>query len=128
MPGSLRRFFAVSAAGWCQAGSRSFVTSCRAVVLERFGGPEVLELRSEVGVPDLKPGEVLVRTRAVSVNPLGQRWRRVGRDGTPSSLPLRLVQQRQHRLRHPLGQQLQWEPRLRLHNGFRQKKKKMHGD
>ncbi|CAA6671541.1 unnamed protein product [Spirodela intermedia] len=75
MPGNLRRFLAVSAAGWCPAGGRSFVTSCRAVVLERFGGPEVLELRPAVGVPDLKPGEVLVRTRAVSVNPLDLRMR-----------------------------------------------------
>lgn len=46
------------------------MTSCRAVLLPRFGGPEVLELRDNVIVPDLKPNEVLVRARAVSVNPL----------------------------------------------------------
>lgn len=49
---------------------RSVVTSCRAVLLPRFGGPEVLELRDNESVPDLKPNEVLVRARAVSVNPL----------------------------------------------------------
>ena len=52
---------------------RGIVTSCRAVVLPRFGGPEVLEVRPNVEVPDLKPNEVLVRARAVSVNPLDTR-------------------------------------------------------
>lgn len=47
----------------------------RTVVLPRFGGPEVLEVRSSVGVPDLKPHEVLVRARAVSINPLDLRMR-----------------------------------------------------
>ena len=54
-------------------GERGIVTSCRAVVLPRFGGPEVLEFRSNVEVPDLKPNEVLVRARAVSINPLDTR-------------------------------------------------------
>ncbi|KAK4420393.1 Reticulon-4-interacting protein 1, mitochondrial [Sesamum alatum] len=54
---------------------RSMVTSCRAVLLPRFGGPEVLELRDDVDVPNLKPNEVLVRARAVSVNPLDTRMR-----------------------------------------------------
>ncbi|PQM36001.1 reticulon-4-interacting protein 1 mitochondrial [Prunus yedoensis var. nudiflora] len=58
-----------------KVGFRRFVTSCRAVVLPRFGGPEVLELRPNVKVPDLKPHEVLVRTRAVSINPLDTRMR-----------------------------------------------------
>uniref|UniRef100_A0ACD5W3R4 Uncharacterized protein n=1 Tax=Avena sativa TaxID=4498 RepID=A0ACD5W3R4_AVESA len=49
--------------------------SSRAVVVPRFGGPEVLELRQGVPVPDLKPGEVLVRARAVSINPLDLRIR-----------------------------------------------------
>ncbi|KAE9458083.1 hypothetical protein C3L33_10016, partial [Rhododendron williamsianum] len=56
-------------------GFRHIVTSCRAVVLPRFGGPEVLELRDDASVPDLKPSEVLVRARAVSVNPLDTRMR-----------------------------------------------------
>lgn len=52
---------------------RGIVTSCRAVLLPRFGGPEVLEFRDNVSVPDLKPNQVLVRARAVSVNPLDTR-------------------------------------------------------
>lgn len=58
-----------------KVGLRHIVTRCRAVVLPRFGGPEVLELRPNVEVPDLKPNEVLVRTRAVSINPLDTRMR-----------------------------------------------------
>ncbi|GAV64024.1 ADH_N domain-containing protein/ADH_zinc_N_2 domain-containing protein [Cephalotus follicularis] len=54
---------------------RCIVTTCRAVVLPRFGGPELLELRPNVEVPDLKPNEVLVRARAVSINPLDTRMR-----------------------------------------------------
>ncbi|XP_021894731.1 reticulon-4-interacting protein 1, mitochondrial [Carica papaya] len=54
---------------------RCVVTNCRAVVLPRFGGPGVLELRPNVSVPDLKPNEVLVRARAVSINPLDTRMR-----------------------------------------------------
>lgn len=54
-------------------GFRGIVTNCRAVILPRFGGPDVLEIRHDVKVPDLKPHEVLVRTRAVSINPLDTR-------------------------------------------------------
>uniref|UniRef100_A0A2P2JHA7 Zinc binding dehydrogenase n=2 Tax=Rhizophora mucronata TaxID=61149 RepID=A0A2P2JHA7_RHIMU len=54
---------------------RYVVTSCRAVLLPRFGGPEVLELRPDVDVPLVKPNEVLVRARAVSINPLDTRMR-----------------------------------------------------
>lgn len=64
---------------WSKQGfktcNRSIVTSCRAVLLPRFGGPGVLELRDNVNVPDLKPNEVLVRARAVSINPLDTRMR-----------------------------------------------------
>lgn len=49
---------------------RTVVSSCRAVLLPRFGGAEALELREDVKIPDLKPNEVLVRARAVSINPL----------------------------------------------------------
>ncbi|CAM8946976.1 unnamed protein product [Rhodiola kirilowii] len=55
--------------------ARSMVTRCRAVILPRFGGPDVLEIRDDVEVPDLKADEVLVRSRAVSVNPLDTRMR-----------------------------------------------------
>jgi NADPH:quinone reductase-like Zn-dependent oxidoreductase len=41
----------------------------RAVVQERYGPPDVLELR-QVPRPDPGPGEVLVRVRAAAVNPL----------------------------------------------------------
>ncbi|KAI4388126.1 hypothetical protein MLD38_000484 [Melastoma candidum] len=56
-------------------GIRSLVTRCRAVVLPRFGAPEVLQLRDDVDVPQLESRDVLVRTRAVSVNPLDNRMR-----------------------------------------------------
>ena len=39
----------------------------KALVFERFGGPEVLELR-EVPDPVPAPGEVLIRTRAIGLN------------------------------------------------------------
>ncbi|XP_008798278.2 reticulon-4-interacting protein 1, mitochondrial-like isoform X3 [Phoenix dactylifera] len=55
-----------------RAASTAAMT-CRAVVLSRFGGPEVLEVRPSVEVPDLRPREVLVRARAVSINPLDLR-------------------------------------------------------
>ncbi|KAF4393983.1 hypothetical protein G4B88_025952 [Cannabis sativa] len=54
---------------------RSIVTACRAVLLPRFGGPDVLQLRPNVEVPDLNPNQVLVRARAVSINPLDTRMR-----------------------------------------------------
>jgi NADPH:quinone reductase-like Zn-dependent oxidoreductase len=41
----------------------------RAVVYERFGGPEVLELR-DWPRPELRSGEVLVAVHAVGVNPV----------------------------------------------------------
>lgn len=43
------------------------------MIVNRFGGPEVMELRDDVSVPNLNPNEVLVRARAVSVNPLDTR-------------------------------------------------------
>ncbi|KAL6570635.1 hypothetical protein OROGR_000185 [Orobanche gracilis] len=68
---------------------RTVVTICRAVLLRRFGGPEVLELADNVSVPDLKPNEVLVRARAVSVNPLDCRMREgYGRSLFEPLLPL----------------------------------------
>ncbi|MEX1126514.1 MAG: NAD(P)-dependent alcohol dehydrogenase [Acidimicrobiia bacterium] len=41
----------------------------RAVVQDRFGGPDVLEVR-DVNVPVPEPGEVLLRVRAAGVNPI----------------------------------------------------------
>lgn len=40
----------------------------KTIRLHEFGGPEVLHY-DEVAIPDLKPGEVLVRVHAVGVNP-----------------------------------------------------------
>uniref|UniRef100_A0A7N2R931 Enoyl reductase (ER) domain-containing protein n=1 Tax=Quercus lobata TaxID=97700 RepID=A0A7N2R931_QUELO len=82
---SMRRRISV---GWewkskVSQSQRGIVTSCRAVVLPRFGGPEVLEVRPNVEVPDLKPNEVLVRARAVSVNPLDTRCH--GAKGKPNA-------------------------------------------
>ncbi|XP_061358211.1 uncharacterized protein LOC133302455 [Gastrolobium bilobum] len=54
---------------------RSYVSTCRGVLLPSFGGPEVLQLHSNIQVPPLKPNHVLVRARAVSVNPLDTRMR-----------------------------------------------------
>src|SRR5579871_2440332 len=41
----------------------------RAVIYERFGGPEVLELR-QVPEPHAGPGEVRVRVAAAGLNPM----------------------------------------------------------
>ncbi|XP_057857405.2 uncharacterized protein LOC131066542 isoform X2 [Cryptomeria japonica] len=54
---------------------RRLMSTCRAVVVPRFGGPEVLEVRQNVGIPDLGASEVLVRTFAVGINPLDCRMR-----------------------------------------------------
>lgn len=49
------------------------VSTCRAVLLPSFGGPQNLEIHPNVEVPPLKPNEVLVHSRAVSINPLDTR-------------------------------------------------------
>lgn len=59
--------------GLDRSRSLSTIASCRAVLVTRFGRPDVLEVRSDVSVPDLKPKEVLVRSRAVAINPLDLR-------------------------------------------------------
>ena len=40
----------------------------KAIRLHEFGGPEVLRYE-EAPIPELKPGEVLVRVHAVGINP-----------------------------------------------------------
>jgi NADPH:quinone reductase-like Zn-dependent oxidoreductase len=47
----------------------------RAVLQDRFGGPEVLEVR-DVDVPVPEPGEVLLRVRAAGVNPIDWHYMR----------------------------------------------------
>lgn len=51
------------------------MNTMRAMVADRFGGPEVFELR-EVPMPAVPPGHVLIRVRASSVNPIDTKIRR----------------------------------------------------
>ncbi|MDP8988024.1 MAG: NADP-dependent oxidoreductase [Actinomycetota bacterium] len=60
----------------------------RAIAIDRYGGPEVLELR-ELAPPPLGPDVVHVRTRAVGVNPVDYKIREGGLDARyPSHFPL----------------------------------------
>ena len=68
-----RRIAGAQPASTAAAAEATAEKKSRAVVVPRFGGPEVLEVRQGVAVPDLKPEEVLVRARAVSINPLDLR-------------------------------------------------------
>ncbi|KAL2632592.1 hypothetical protein R1flu_004071 [Riccia fluitans] len=61
--------------GYAWVSSVRSMSTCSAVLVTRFGGPEVLEYRSAVALPDIGSNEVLVRARAVSVNPLDLRMR-----------------------------------------------------
>ncbi|KOM43526.1 hypothetical protein LR48_Vigan05g113000 [Vigna angularis] len=72
---SNRDFTRITPSAFSYHRFKSYVSDCRAVLLPSFGGPHLLELRSNVQVPQLKPHEVLVHTRAVSVNPLDTRMR-----------------------------------------------------
>ena len=47
----------------------------KAVIAERYGGPEVLELADEIPVPQPGPNGVLVRVHASSVNPVDWKLR-----------------------------------------------------
>ena len=64
----------------------------RAVVVDRPGGPEVLQVR-DVPVPRVEPGQVLVRVHAFGLN------RSAGRGGRPAR-HLALCAQRGHGLLH----------------------------
>ena len=50
----------------------------RAIVLDQFGSPDVLSLRDDVAEPEPGPGQVLVRVRATSVNPVDTKIRQQG--------------------------------------------------
>lgn len=52
----------------------------RAVVLDQFGSPDTLTLRDDVATPEAGPGQVLVRVRATSVNPVDTKIRQRGGD------------------------------------------------
>jgi NADPH2:quinone reductase len=54
----------------------------RAMVIPRFGGPDVFELR-EVDRPERGPGQILVRVMASAVNPVDAKLR-AARRGPPS--------------------------------------------
>jgi NADPH2:quinone reductase len=47
----------------------------KAMVIREFGGPEVFELQ-EIPVPEIKPGHVLVKVEASSVNPVDTKIRK----------------------------------------------------
>lgn len=49
----------------------------RAIQMQTFGGPEVLELR-DIAQPEPQPGEVLVKVHAASVNPVDWKIRKGG--------------------------------------------------
>ncbi len=51
-----------------QATAEREVSTMKAIIHERYGMPEVLELR-EVDVPTINDEQVLLRVRASSVNP-----------------------------------------------------------
>ncbi|KAG6548773.1 hypothetical protein Mapa_009534 [Marchantia paleacea] len=70
---TFRSVEALSAQAWI--GSVRGLSTCTAVLVRRFGGPEVMEYRNGVALPDLGTNDVLVRARAVSVNPLDIRMR-----------------------------------------------------
>ena len=52
-----------------QLGASTPATTSRAVQLESFGGPEVLNLR-EVPAPQAGPGQIRVRVTAAGLNPM----------------------------------------------------------
>ncbi len=64
------------------------MTSCRAIVLHRHGGVDVLE-PAVIDVPDPGPGRVRVRVRAVALNHLDL-WVRRGLPGLKLAYPHRL--------------------------------------
>jgi NADPH:quinone reductase-like Zn-dependent oxidoreductase len=47
----------------------------RAIVIDRYGGPEVLR-ETELPVPQPRPGEIRVRIRAIGINPVDYKMRR----------------------------------------------------
>ena len=60
----------------------------QAMALSRYGGPEVLEAM-ELPEPKVGPDSMLIRTRAVGVNPVDYKLREGGLDGLiPSHFPL----------------------------------------
>lgn len=52
------------------------MSTMKAAVIHRRGGPEVISV-DQIPVPDLRPGEVLVRVRACAMNRMDV-WARTG--------------------------------------------------
>jgi NADPH:quinone reductase-like Zn-dependent oxidoreductase len=58
----------------------------RAIQIDRFGGPEVLQVH-EIAAPDVRDGDVLVRAVATSINPIDRKLRTIDRQlGFPLTL------------------------------------------
>lgn len=58
-------------------------STMRAMVIEEFGGPEVFK-EADIPVPTLKPGHVLIRVKATSVNPIDCLIRTMGPPFAPA--------------------------------------------
>jgi len=54
----------------------NIVTFMKAVLCEQYGGPEVLEIADDLGVPHMGPNGVLVQVHATSVNPVDWKLRK----------------------------------------------------
>lgn len=67
----------------CNFYNRSLGETMKAIVIQRFGGPEVLKLQ-EVAEPQPQPGEALVRVQAVGVNFADVMMAQGGYPGTPA--------------------------------------------
>jgi NADPH:quinone reductase-like Zn-dependent oxidoreductase len=52
-----------------------WLSRMKAVIAEKYGGPEVLDLAGEIPVPRIGPNGVLVRVHATSVNPIDWKLR-----------------------------------------------------
>ena len=62
----------------------------KAIVVYEFGPPEVMKLE-EVPSPSPGPGEILVRVKAIGVNPVDSKMRRAGAPGTAVPNPPRIL-------------------------------------
>src|ERR1700744_4846791 len=67
-------------------GEQKVSASMQAVQIEKFGGPDVLELR-ELPIPAPGEGEVVVKVMAAGVGPWDA-WIRAGKSVLPQPLPL----------------------------------------
>lgn len=66
---------------------RGVIRSMKAVVIEQFGGPEVL-VGKEIPKPVIEPNQVLIRLRATSVNPVDFKIRQGAMGSATGDFPL----------------------------------------